>query len=192
MSDMYNIINESWQDISYDPNLTEKTVPPPPHFRPVHYEDFMPYLNRIKSVSLRELIRGGNSPEQGMGMYQRNHSGSIANKSLKKQIELQAREDFYSKIPNEYFNQNFRLDSKFFNIKDNNAARNKQEEVSLDPFIVKYSTQLEIVESHLVDQIQKNFQYFSTAFSNFNDMASEMQSINETVSHLHQLNDTNK
>ena len=71
-------------------------------------------------------------------------------------------------VPTEYFNERFRLNKSNFLITSNDHAMKLNEDLS------RY---LEIVESNLAKNIQKNFDFFTQAFKNFDGMKEDMQVI---------------
>lgn len=64
-------------------------------------------------------------------------------------------------VPNEYFAETFRLNKQVFDVNSSEQA------VKLNENLHIY---LEIVESNLVTNIQSNFDFFTDAFNNFDEM----------------------
>lgn len=73
-------------------------------------------------------------------------------------------------VPQEFFNENFRLGKTLFSINSNDQAMKYNENLS------KY---LEIIESNLVRNIQQNFDFFTEAFNNFDGMKEDLKTISE-------------
>ena len=71
-------------------------------------------------------------------------------------------------VPDEMFRDNFRLSQNFFTIKNQEEAAQNAE---------KLNKHLEIVEANLGREITNNFDKFSIAFENFDEIKADLREV---------------
>lgn len=86
-------------------------------------------------------------------------------------------------VPQEFFNENFRLGKTLFSISSQEQAVKYNENLN------KY---LEIIESNLVRNIQQNFDFFTEAFNNFDGMKEDLKTISEKAQAMKKCNNNIK
>lgn len=91
------------------------------------------------------------------------HQKKTMTETQKQKVNLDMKE-----VPSHFFNENFRLDKSFFQINENQTAMRLNE---------KLSHYLEIVEASLVKNISENFDFFTNAFTNFDEMKEDLSQI---------------
>eukprot|EP00347_Sterkiella_histriomuscorum_P013600 403364097 len=130
--------------------LKESQIPDSMSIPKITIKDFQDYLN-----SIRPATREGRSP----------------------QVTL---DSSLMQVPEEFFNENFRLQKTFFNINSKDSAQNYNESLA------KY---LEIIESNLVRNIQSNFDFFTDAFNNFDGMKDDLKTISQKALNMKRHNE---
>lgn len=78
-------------------------------------------------------------------------------------------------VPEEFFNETFRLNKNIFKVNSNEQAEELNENLN------KY---LEIVESNLGRNIQDNFDFFTNGFNNFDGMKEDLRIISEKATNM--------
>ena len=91
--------------------------------------------------------------------YNLKRSSSNSNKQEKNDLK---------QVPEKFFKSDFRLENSFFTIKDQQEAKDRDAELT---------QQLAIVEANLGREITNNFDKFSIAFDNFDEIKDDLVAV---------------
>ncbi|CAI2381418.1 unnamed protein product [Moneuplotes crassus] len=145
-------------------SATGEKILPPEVPEPPKIGDYETYINKMNK-----------SYAKYMKYHQKEYVVSGGKKTIKKADAISA----VNRVPDEYFQQDFRLSSGFFNIS------NKQEATAKIELCEDY---LEVVENFLVAHVAENFDFFSQSFNNIRDMEQDMGDIKEAIQEIKAVN----
>lgn len=103
-----------------------------------------------------------------MKFHKKEEAANNKHKTIKKADAISA----VNKVPEEYFKEDFKIESDFFKFKKN------KEVTARNALLSEY---LEDVENFLIAHVADNFDYFSRSFDNIRDMEVEMGEIKDEI-----------
>lgn len=134
----------------------EKVQPPTITNQP-SISEFEEYINKMEK-----------SYKKYMKFHKKEEAANNEHKTIKKADAISA----VNKVPEEYFKEDFKIESDFFKFKKN------KEVTARNALLSEY---LEDVENFLIAHVADNFDYFSRSFDNIRDMEVEMGEIKDEI-----------
>lgn len=146
-------------------SATGEKMQPPEKSEPPPIWDYEAYINKMK---------------KSYNKYMKYHKKEVSILGGKKTIKKADAISAVNKVPDEYFEQEFKLSKEFFKVS------NKKEATAKIELCEDY---LELVENFLVAHVAENFDFFSQSFNNIRDMEKDMGEIKEAIQEIKDVND---
>ncbi|CDW75065.1 UNKNOWN [Stylonychia lemnae] len=142
------------------------------------YKQLSAFIQKPDSFGFKQL-KESQIPDSAFDIYKENHDRTYQEdqtkgNSTKNKVQTPLDPNL-KQVPDEFFDENFRLNKPFFQISSNDSALKYNESLA------KY---LEIIESNLVRNIQSNFDFFTDAFNNFDGMKDDLKMISQKAQNM--------